>query len=260
MAQTQIQRTIRRALSALEELRSQGKASGTMSDAIESARSTLQKLDREVGERGIGPTFKHEVHGVIERIESAMSHLAPDQHGHTSKALGMVRMIERQIAPSLEIPSRPLFGFLPVARVIPQDVHSLLDYTNGFVTLSPAFFSWNFEASAASLALGTSLIGISALTDYRLSLANVIPIEVHEALDYVWGASCIALPFVLGYYKRDPVAAIMHIATGAAMILTSLMTDYRAAKGRGQSAVAAAAIMGATLQPGVSTHMEYTKH
>ena len=87
-------------------------------------------------------------------------------------------------------------------------------------------------ARIASVALAASTIGISALTDYRLSIAKVIPIEQHEMADYLWGAAAIAAPFVFGYWKRAPRTALAHVMAGAGTILASMFTDYRAAKRR----------------------------
>ena len=46
----------------------------------------------------------------------------------------------------------------------------------------------------------------------------------------------IAAPFVLGYYKKDPAIAAIHVMLGASTILVSLFTDYRAAEGVGHVA------------------------
>ena len=62
----------------------------------------------------------------------------------------------------------------------------------------------------------------------------MIPIEAHEVIDYGFGVSAIAAPFVFGYYKTAPLVAAMHIATGVGTILTSLFTDYRAYEGVGE--------------------------
>jgi len=132
-------------------------------------------------------------------------------------------------------PSRPLLGALPLARLIPQDVHSMLDYANGAATTGLAFGTDCPRARAASLALGTSYTAVSLLTDYRLSVAKVIPIETHEALDYAWGAAAIAAPFVLGYWKTAPRVALAHALAGASTILGSLVTDYRAYRGVGRA-------------------------
>ena len=44
----------------------------------------------------------------------------------------------------------------------------------------------------------------------------------------------IAAPFAFGYHKRAPLTAFAHVLTGAATILGSLFTDYRAERGVGR--------------------------
>jgi hypothetical protein len=134
-------------------------------------------------------------------------------------------------------PAEPLLKVLPIKRLIPQDVHSMMDYVDGLTAATGFFMAENDDDDAAcwaSLALGASVIGVSLLSDYRLSLAKVIPIRAHETLDYVWGASCIAAPFVLGYHKSSPRVALTHIMVGAGTILASLFTDYRSYKAEKQ--------------------------
>src|SRR5262249_48365403 len=101
-------------------------------------------------------------------------------------------------------PSRPLFG-LPIARLIPQDVHSLLSYAGALALSVVSFLARSPSARAVGATLGVSTIGVSLTTDYRLSAVKLIPIEVHEVLDYVVGGACIAAPYLLGYRKREPL-------------------------------------------------------
>jgi hypothetical protein len=91
------------------------------------------------------------------------------------------------------------------------------------------------RAQAASYAIGSAGLVVSSLTDYRLSLAKVIPIETHEGIDYAFGVSAIAAPFVLGYRKTAPLVAALHLALGVGTIVASLFTDYRAHRGVGRS-------------------------
>lgn len=131
--------------------------------------------------------------------------------------------------------ARTLLGGLPLARLIPQDVHSIMDYLNGIATGAGVVLHDNDPAAmAASMILGGSIIGVSLMTDYRLSVAKVLPIEVHEGLDYAWGAMAIAAPFVLGYWKTSPTVGLLHVISGAGTIIASLITDYRASRGRGR--------------------------
>lgn len=131
------------------------------------------------------------------------------------------------------IPSKPLLGFLPIARLIPQDVHSVMDYVDAISTGSGALLSNDPRVKLASVLLGASVAGVSLITDYRLSVAKILPIEVHEAADHLWGVSAIALPFVLGYWKTSPKVAMIHVAMGIGTCIASLFTDYRAQVGRG---------------------------
>jgi hypothetical protein len=138
-------------------------------------------------------------------------------------------------------PPPKLLGVLPLARWIPQDIHSMLDYGGGLIAAGGALSADEDDpvAKLASVVLGSSVIGVSAVTDYRLSAVKLLPIRVHEVLDYVWGASAIAAPFVLGYWKKSPRTALMHVVAGASTILGSLVTDYRAYKLRRRSKTAA---------------------
>ena len=132
------------------------------------------------------------------------------------------------------IPAKPLLGFLPLARLIPQDIHSVMDYVDAVATGSGALLSNDPRVKLASVLLGTSVAGVSLITDYRLSIAKVLPIEMHEAADHLWGLTAIALPFALGYWKTSPKVAMMHVATGIGTIIASLFTDYRAQRGVGR--------------------------
>jgi hypothetical protein len=144
-----------------------------------------------------------------------------------------VREDIRELTTRRGIPARPLLKVLPIRRVIPQDLHSLGDYGDSVRVMIAGLLTPNREARAASLALGLSGVTASMLTDYRLAPVKVIPIEVHEAIDYLWGAAAIAAPFVLGYRKKAPITATFHMLTGAVHIVSSMLTDYRAARGIG---------------------------
>ena len=129
---------------------------------------------------------------------------------------------------SVGAPSKTLFGVLPIARLIPQDIHSAMDYANSGLFFVEGLTTDDDTAAIASIALGAAGAGVSLMTDYKLSVAKLIPIEAHEVIDYAWSAAAIAAPFVFGYWKTAPKVALMHVVAGASTILASLVTDYRA--------------------------------
>lgn len=158
-----------------------------------------------------------------------MSHVtSPEIAGGLESEAKTIRAELRELTTRKGIPSRRLLGVLPIRRVIPQDIHSLGDYAAGYGVMAVGLLTANRNARMASLALGTSALLVSSLTNYRLAPLKLIPIEAHEVIDHVWGAAAIAAPFVLGYRKRAPLAATMHVLIGATHILASLFTDYRA--------------------------------
>jgi hypothetical protein len=140
------------------------------------------------------------------------------------------RTVEKERMGSHGTPSKLLFGALPLSRLIPQDVHSVMDYAEGLAAGSGALMTDAPAARIVSAALAAKLIGISAITNYRLSAAKIIPIEQHEVADHLWGLAAITAPFVLGYWKRAPRVALTHVVAGASLILASLFTDYRSYK------------------------------
>jgi hypothetical protein len=157
-----------------------------------------------------------------------MPHAGSATRGKSSNGHNIGAQQDRTL--SHGVPARPLLRVLPIKRWIPQDVHSMMDYAGGLTVASGYFTAEDDTACWASLGLAAKVIGVSLLTDYRLSVAKVIPIRMHEAADYLWGASCIAAPFVLGYWKKSPITAMTHVAVGASTILASLFTDYRSYK------------------------------
>jgi hypothetical protein len=258
MAHTSLDHRIETLRSAFERLRVSGHALAAFeADAVANLNDLLDRFRDEAAATGVSRALAHEFDAALDELPAVIERLEPEVRAVAEDVLFNARRLGSSLADSLEIPSRPLFGVLPIARVIPQDAHAMGDYLHGVLTLGPVFYADGALPRVASAILGTSVLGVSAITDYRLSVANVIPIEVHEVLDYAWGAAAIAAPFVFGYVKKSPLTAAMHIGAGVMSIVVSLFTDYRSAKGIGHSKIAAAAMMGAERQPGLSAHMEF---
>jgi len=49
----------------------------------------------------------------------------------------------------------------------------------------------------------------------------------HGVLDFLVAAALMAMPFALGLGASSPLAIWMSVATGVAVVVLSLMTDYR---------------------------------
>jgi hypothetical protein len=230
---------VRNALSLADELGRHEHALGndTLAGLLAATRTALSELERELGrshEDRISPNpmlierLERELRTLRERSEEIPAIQRP-RFGQL--LFSLERIVFAELRPSSPVPAKPLFGNLPLKRVIPQNVHSVMDYLAAGAYLLSAKLARTPSGRAVGLALGSSVAGASLITDYRLSIAKVIPIEVHELLDHASGAGAVTAPFLLGYMRKDPVASAIQIATGLGAIVASLFTDYRAVKG-----------------------------
>jgi hypothetical protein len=239
MDRTALHLEIRNALSAADELSRHEHYVGDddQAAALAALRTALSDLERDVGRSHEDTSAPDPDH--VASVERALQTLIIRRHEipqslrrRTEELLASAERVSLALwDPTERVPSKPLLGVLPLARIVPQDVHSVLDYVHSAGFLLSAKLARTKRASAVGVALGVGLGGASAITDYRLSAAKVLPIEIHEGLDYAGGLTAIAAPFVLGYVRKDPIAALVHIGLGIATVVTSLVTDYRATKG-----------------------------
>ena len=241
MDRTALHLEIRNALSISDELSRYEHALGNdeLAAHLSALRTSLDELERDLGKSHDAAEATPPAPQTVESVERAASVLR-DRHDELPVTLrprlaSLVNSAERVAfglsRPYARVPSKPVLGILPLARVIPQDVHSVADYLCAGAFMMSAKLARTSRARAAGMTLAMSDAGVSLLTDYRLSAAKLVPIEVHEIADHVTGFSAVAAPFVLGYAKTDPVAAAIQIVTGLGMIVASLFTDYRASKG-----------------------------
>ena len=239
MDRTALHLEIRNALSVADELSRHQHYLGQdeLAGCLSALRSALSDLERDVGRSHTDATEPEPA--TVESVERALQALIIRRQdvprvlaSRTAQLLASAERVSIALwNPNERVPSKPVLGGLPLARVIPQDVHSGFDYVQSAGFLLSAKIARTGRARAVGAALGVGLGGASAIADYRLSAAKLLPIELHESLDYVGSLTAIAAPFLLGYAKKDPVAAMMHIGLGLSGVLVSLFTDYRASRG-----------------------------
>jgi hypothetical protein len=120
-------------------------------------------------------------------------------------------------------------------RVIPTSVHSAVDHVVG-PTLIAAPTVLRLENTSPE-GLAPRLNGVAAaiysnLTDYELSVKNVIPMRVHLALDAMSGATLAAVPLLSGARKRGTRHWLPHTLLGAFEIGMALFTEAEAPRSR----------------------------
>lgn len=111
---------------------------------------------------------------------------------------------------------------------IPLNVHAMLDPLIAVVIIaSPWIFGFSDvdDAKIVCIVVGVVMLIGGSLTDWRYSIARVIPLSMHMATDLVLGAVLILAPFVLGFGDEGGATRFMVIA-GALEILAALGTRW----------------------------------
>jgi hypothetical protein len=104
--------------------------------------------------------------------------------------------------------------------------HGVIDYaTSAAVAIAPR--ALNFPAPARKLcdSLAVSYTGLSAVTDYPLSVKRVAPFKVHGAVELAIGAALPAMPFLLGF-ARHRAARNFFFGLTALTVGVALLTDW----------------------------------
>jgi hypothetical protein len=120
-------------------------------------------------------------------------------------------------------------------RVIPTNVHSAVDHVVGPALIAAPTVLGLAKTSPEGLAPrlnGLAAAVYSNLTDYELSLKNVIPMKLHLALDAMSGATLAAVPLVTGARKRGARHWAPHLALGAFEIGMAVLTKAEPPRSR----------------------------
>lgn len=112
-------------------------------------------------------------------------------------------------------------------RFVPTSVHGAIDHVVGPTLIAaPEIFRLPKASPEGILPRVTGAVEAvySSLTDYELSVKNVIPMRLHLALDAVSGAALATVPFATGAHRRGIRHWLPHTLVGAGEVALALTT------------------------------------
>lgn len=111
-------------------------------------------------------------------------------------------------------------------RPISPALHGVLDYATVVTTAAaPQLFGFPDTASRLCYTLAGGYLGLSALTDYPLSVKRVVPFKAHGAAEAVSGLALPALPWALGF-ARHRAARNFFLGLTAVTFVVAALTDW----------------------------------
>ena len=105
----------------------------------------------------------------------------------------------------------------------------MLDYPTGLLLIAaPVLFGFTDAGPAAvaiPVALGVMILLQSLITNYELSLVNLLPLVMHLAADVVGGVVLATSPFLIGFADQGVNAWLPHVVVGLGLILSGVLTQ-----------------------------------
>jgi hypothetical protein len=111
---------------------------------------------------------------------------------------------------------------------IPLNLHAMLEPLMAVLIIAAPWifgFSETTSATAICVIVGLAMLLIGSMTDWRLSLARVIPLRMHMMGDLLLGAALLLSPLVFGFADEGGPTRFMVIA-GTLELMTALMTRW----------------------------------
>jgi hypothetical protein len=120
-------------------------------------------------------------------------------------------------------------------RVVPTSVHSAVDHVVGPALIAAPELLRLSRTSPEGIVPrvnGVAASVYSNLTDYELSLKNVIPMRLHLALDALAGATLATVPLATGARRRGVRHWLPHTLVGAFEVAMAVTTRQEAPHSR----------------------------
>ena len=115
---------------------------------------------------------------------------------------------------------------MPRRKPISPKVHGVLDYaTSATVAIAPRAMNFPKPARMLFESLAAGYTGLSAITDYPLSVKRLAPFKAHGATELAIAAVLPVLPFALGFSEHRAARNLAFGLTALTLVVAAL-TDW----------------------------------
>lgn len=116
-------------------------------------------------------------------------------------------------------------------KILSPRIHGYIDYAVVLLfALAPTLFGFGGTAQVVCYVIAGGHLLLTLLTAFPLGAMKLIPFPMHGGFEAVAAVGLAAMPW-LARFSHVPVARNFFLASAAAVAVTWLLTDYRAAEG-----------------------------
>ena len=105
-------------------------------------------------------------------------------------------------------------------------VHGIIDMlVVVFLLASPLIFGFTGTLAVFTYALGAAHLLLTVLTDFSMGMVKIIPVSIHELVEFIVAVAVIILAYTL--FDSNADGKLYYVIFGNCLLLTWLVTDYR---------------------------------
>ena len=105
-------------------------------------------------------------------------------------------------------------------------VHGIIDILIVvFLLASPLIFGFTGTLAVFTYVLGAAHLALTVLTDSTMGLVRLIPVGVHELVEFIVAVAVIILAYTL--FNNNADGKLYYVILGNCLLLTWLVTDYK---------------------------------
>jgi hypothetical protein len=113
-------------------------------------------------------------------------------------------------------------------KILSPTAHGVVDA--GFITvlaMAPIMFDLTASVDTACYVMAGGYLALTLLTDFKLGLIRVGPLQIHGWLDLLTGIALLAAPLLFGF-PQGSAERNLFWAAGAVSVITWFITDWKA--------------------------------
>jgi hypothetical protein len=94
-----------------------------------------------------------------------------------------------------------------------------------FLLASPLIFGFTGTLAVFTYALGAAHLALTVLKDFIIGLVKLIPVSIHELVEFMVAVAVIILAYTL--FNNNADGKLYYVILGNCLLLTWLVTDYK---------------------------------
>ncbi|ASU31935.1 hypothetical protein [Mucilaginibacter xinganensis] len=111
-------------------------------------------------------------------------------------------------------------------KFISPKIHGIIDIlVCVFLLASPVIFGFTGKLALFTYALGAAHLLLTVFTDFAMGAVKLIPVSIHELVEFVVAVAVIMLAYTL--FNNNADGKLFYVIFGNCLLLTWLVTDYR---------------------------------